>query len=291
MKIHFLLNERVHPQPNPAFVAAMALLGERGITVTSGIPDEALLSPERLVARHDLYVLKSQTELALSVASVLHDRGARFVNPFYGCALAQNKITAAARLAAAGVRVPRSWVTADFALLAELVARHPVIAKPYRGHRGAGVKVLRTVTDLRALAAPDQQPMLVQEFIASEDACDLKVYVAGEQVFAVRKPFSAESFRGTGEPCAVPPAVREMALRCGRAFGIGLYGIDIINGPNGPVVVDFNHSPGFRGVPDAAPVIAGHIEDVARGRTVLHIAPPALHAASAWADFLEETTA
>src|SRR5262249_46207212 len=112
MKIHFLLDEPAHSQPCPTFVAAMAMLAERGITASRGIPEAALLSPERLCVRHDLYVLNSRSELALSVAAVLHDRGAQFLNPSPACALAQNRITAASRLAAAGVAVPRSWVTA-----------------------------------------------------------------------------------------------------------------------------------------------------------------------------------
>ena len=60
---------------------------------------------------------------------------------------------------------------------------------------------------------------------------------------------------GTGVPCEVTPSVRDIALRCGRAFGLGLYGLDIIEGPDGPVVVDLNYSPGFRGVPDAAQLL------------------------------------
>ena len=288
-KIHFLLNERVHPEPNPIFGRAMALLSQRGYIVSSGIPEESLLEPDRLGARHDLYVLKSQTELALSIAGVLHDRGGRFLNPYQACAMAQNKITAASRLAAAGVPVPRCWLTTDFARLCDLASERPVIVKPYRGHRGAGVVVAHGPDDLAGIGLLDQ-PMLVQEFIPG-DGSDLKIYVVGKDVFGVRKRFSAESFRATGMPVAVTPQVREIALRCGRAFGIGLYGLDIIEGPEGPVVVDFNHSPGFRGVPDAAPLIARHVEDVLRGRTRLPETPPALRAPAAWRGFLQEVPA
>jgi ribosomal protein S6--L-glutamate ligase len=288
-KIHFLLNERVHPVPNPIFARAMALLEQRGFTISSGIPEEALLCPDRLGARHHLYVLKSQTELALSVAGVLHDRGGRFLNPYPACALAQNKITAASRLAASGVPVPRCWLTADFARLCELAAERPIVVKPYRGHRGAGVVVAHAPDDLVGIELGDQ-PMLVQEFIPGKGG-DLKVYVVGQNVFGVRKDFSAESFRATGTLVAVTPAVRAIALRCGAAFGIGLYGIDIIESPDGPVVVDFNHSPGFRGVPDAAPLIAQHVENVVRGRTRLPAVPPALKAQAAWGGFLQEIPA
>jgi hypothetical protein len=37
MKIHFLLDQRVQPEPNATFVAAMALLADQGFTVSRGI--------------------------------------------------------------------------------------------------------------------------------------------------------------------------------------------------------------------------------------------------------------
>ena len=117
--------------------------------------------------------------------------------------------------------------------------------------------------------------MLVQQFIAGTGE-DLKVYVVGEKVFAVRKPFSATSFGVPGVPCAVSSLVRDIALRCGRAFGLGLYGVDIIESAAGPVVVDLNYFPGYKGVPDAAALIAGYIEDYACGRTTLPDTLPAL---------------
>lgn len=275
MKIHFILNERVHAQPNPVFVAAMQMLERRGFAVTGGIPEEALLSPDRLWPEHDLYVLKSQTELALSVAGMLHDRGARIVNSWPACVLLQDKITAAGRLAAAQVPVPRSWITADFDLLRDLVAIQPLIVKPYRGHRGAGIVVVRSPADLGQVPRGGP-PMLVQQLVESGSG-DVKLYVARDEVFAVRKTFSAGSFRATGEPCAVTPRLRDIALRCGRAFGLCLYGVDIVEGPEGPVVVDLNYSPGFRGVPDAVPAIARVVEDCARGRGHLPVQPPVLH--------------
>jgi ribosomal protein S6--L-glutamate ligase len=273
MKIQFLLNQRVHPEPNPIFAAAISMLKCRGFTVSSGIAEEQLCAPDGLRPDHDLYVLKSQTELSLSLAGILHDRGGRFLNPYSACAMLQNKIVAANRLADAGVPVPRSWVTGDFSLLREIASMMPLIIKPYRGHRGAGIHVVRSPDELAGIPT-EKLPMLAQQFISGKGE-DLKVYVVGDQVFAVRKPFSAKSFSAIGKPCAVTPLVREIALRCGRAFGLGLYGLDIIEGPDGPVVVDINYSPGYRGVPDVAPLIARYVEDYACGRTTLPaILPP-----------------
>lgn len=280
MKIHFLLDEQVHSENHPTFVSAMAMLAERGFTVSRGIPEAALLCPDRLCVRHDLYVLKSRSELALSVAAVLHDRGAQFLNPYPACALAQNRLTAASRLAAAGVPVPRCWTTADFAMLCELATEHPVVVKPYRGAGGTQPLVAHHPDDLAGVALRDQ-PVLVQEFIAGH-APDLRVKVIGDDVFAVE--------RSTAAPVAVAAELREIALRCGRIFGLSVYGLDVVQGPDGPVVVDFHHAPRFAGIADAASLLARHIENVLGGRTKLLRDPPVLHV-TGWAGFLQGATA
>jgi glutathione synthase/RimK-type ligase-like ATP-grasp enzyme len=92
------------------------------------------------------------------------------------------------------------------------------------------------------------------------------VLMIGDEVFAVRKPFAADSFTRPGRPCPVSEAVREIALRSGEAFGLGLFGLDLIESPDGPVVVDVNYFPGYKGVEGAAPLIADFVRDYALER-------------------------
>jgi ribosomal protein S6--L-glutamate ligase len=263
MRILFLLARRVPPVPSPVLVDVARRLRDRGHAVDTIIVEEAVSVPERLSVEHDLYVIKSHTELTLSLAGVLHAKGARTLNPYPACATVQDKITAAVRLAAAGVPVPRSWMTGDLRLLAPLVDTWPVVVKPHRGHRGAGVVVVPDPATLAALP-PTAGPVLVQEHVRGCGE-DLKVYVVGEDVFAVRKPFSADSFTRPGRPAPVTPEVREVALRCGAAFGLGLYGLDVIESQDGPVVVDVNYFPGYKGVPDVAPLLADYVDRFASG--------------------------
>jgi ribosomal protein S6--L-glutamate ligase len=254
VRILVLAARRVPPVPSPMLVEVAERLRGRGHVLDHVIVEEAVSVPERLPLEYDLYVIKSHTELTLSLVGALHAQGARTLNPYPACAVVQDKIAAAARLAAAGVPVPRSWTTGDLRLLALEVDTWPVVVKPHRGHRGAGVLVVPDPVALAALP-PATGPVLVQEHVRGSDE-DLKVYVAGEEVFAVRKPFSADSFTRPGRPVPVTAAVREVALRCGGAFGLSLYGLDIIESPAGPVVVDLNYFPGYKGVPDIAPRIA-----------------------------------
>lgn len=274
MTLFFLLVRRVPPVQSPLLKEVFHLLERRGIAVGAGIAEEMVVRPDGLAPAYDLYVLKSHTELALSLAGVLDAQGGRFLNPYPSCLATQNKIVAARRLAAAGVPTPRCWVTGDLALMRSIAENGPLIIKPYLGHRGAGIRIVRHPDELQTVVP--QGPVLIQEYVAGVAGRgeDLKVYVVGDEVFAVRKTFSAASFAQPGRPCPVTPEVREIALRCGRAFGLGLYGLDVIEGPDGPVVVDLNHFPGYKGVPDVAPRVAAYIAAYAAGRLSLDLPRP-----------------
>ncbi len=58
--------------------------------------------------------------------------------------------------------------------------------------------------------------------------------------------------------------LRRLARRVGSALNLDIYGVDVVPGPDGPIVIDVNPFPGFRGVADAGTIIAGHILNVSR---------------------------
>lgn len=269
MRLFFMLVRRVPPVPSPVLVEVFELLARRGFQVESGIAEELVVRPDRLTVDHNLYVLKSHTELSLSLAAVLDTQGAAMLNPYRSCATTQDKIVASRRLHAAGVPAPRSWATGDFALVGGLLEETPLIVKPHRGHRGAGISIVRTASELASLTVTET-PTIVQEYVEGSGE-DLKVYVVGEEVFAVRKPFSESSFTVAGRPTTVTNELREIALSCGRVLGLGLYGLDLIESSAGPIVVDVNYFPGYKGVPDIAPLIADYIEDYANGSESLSL--------------------
>lgn len=262
MNFYFLLARRTPDVPSQIVLEVSSILRGRGHRVVSSIPEEELTSLEGPLEPHDLYLLKSYTELSLSLAGALRMRGASLINPYEGCAAARNKIVCYQVLKEFGVPVPRAWVTCDPSLLKQLVQQSPLIVKPYMGWRGEGIRIVRNEREIASLPS-FASPPLVQEYIEN-DGTDLRLYVAGKEVFGIRKRFSSTSFAKDGEPVAVTPEIREIALRCGRAFDLTLYGIDIIEGANGPCVVDVNYFPGYKGVPGAAGVVADCIESHGR---------------------------
>ena len=262
MHFYFLLARRTPDVPSQIILETSSILCQRGHHVASSIPEEELASLDDLPLDHDLCLLKSYTELSLSLAGALGAQGANLINPYEGCADARNKIVCYQVLKEFGVPVPKAWITCDKNLLKQLVQQRPLIVKPYMGWRGEGIRIARNEWEIDSLPAFTSPP-LIQEYIEN-DGTDLRLYVAGTEVFGIRKQFSSTSFAKNGDPVAVTPELREIALRCGRAFGLRLYGIDIIEGAGGPYVVDVNYFPGYKGVRGAAGVVADYVESHAR---------------------------
>jgi ribosomal protein S6--L-glutamate ligase len=142
-----------------------------------------------------------------------------------------------------------------------LSAERPLIIKPYIGGRAEGVQIVRSPGEL-AILQPPSEPVVIQEFIP--DADEIKVYVIGQDVFGIRKRETPSGSVRTA--CAVSPEIQSIALRCGRLFGLGLYGLDVLESLDGPLVVDVNYFPSYKGVPNAAQLVANFVDDYANGR-------------------------
>ena len=262
MNIHFLRS----PKPRNAVLEALySRLRESGFEVSESIPE--LGAPEvDLVPEFDLYVLKARGPLAVSVAAVLHRGGGRVVNDPAACTTLLDKIVSTAMLRRSGLPAPRTWAVTDAGALhtEAFASRLPLVIKPYDGIHSRDLTLVRdrdTLASLRGWSSP----MLVQEFI---DGCHhrYKLHVVGERVFATRKPFSLGGDPDDGVAIDPGEEMTTIARRCGRLFGLALYGLDVLVGRHGPVVVDVNSFPGYAGVRDAPEALADFIAQTARGR-------------------------
>src|SRR5213078_1944857 len=159
-------------------------------------------------------------------------------------------------------------------LLTPLLDRGPLVVKPFDGTCGLGVRVVHTEAELLADARPEHKPppILAQRYHPPQGR-DLTIYVIGERLFGVRKVFPARTeAEKYGEPFTPTAEQADIALRCGRAFGIDLYGVDLIESEGRTYVVDMSSIPGFKGVPDAPSHLASYFyaaaERAASGRPV-----------------------
>ena len=247
-------------RPSPVFVAAASLLEARGLTADLIMAGRmrALPEPHPL---HDLYIIKSGRSSAVTLAGLLHARGARCWPPYPLVAEHRNKILVADRLKAAGMPVPESFTTTDIDAVAELLPPGPVLLKPFSGSRGEGIIKITTPADLEAVPPYGDEPWLVQRYIPPDHGGSyLAVYRIGEELFGLRRRWPAPQQADT--LFELPAELVRVAEACGRIFDIDLYGVDIVMSGGAPFVVDMSLHAGFVGVPDAARRVADYMERV-----------------------------
>ena len=253
------------PRVSPVMGGVLKGLGERGAKTDLIVPEECSWNLSELRPAHDLYVLKSETSLALSLAGALTVAGGEVVNSFRAVNLARDKIAATAVLAGSGVPVPPSYATGEAALLLPQLDEGPLWVKPQRGTKGAGIQRLAFRKELDphrecrdAFGLP--LPFFAQQELPSNGK-DLKVYVVGEDVWAIERRFPAvtESEK-TGSPVELPRNIREAAVLCGRALGLELYGVDFLVATGDRfAAIDVNAFPGYKGVAEAPAALAAYI--------------------------------
>jgi ribosomal protein S6--L-glutamate ligase len=257
MKIGLLTLRHASASKSPLVPEVVALLRRWGAQVEIIHPEERCTPLSSLRVEHDLYVLKSESELALSLAGVFHATGAAIINPYLASSLMKDKIVAMRRLESRGVPVPATYVTGEPRRLAPLLKEGPLVLKPYRGSKGRGVHVVWDPDELDDVAGGG--PVLAQQYRRPEGP-DRKIYCIGGQLFGVLRRWPASTYEEKlGEAFTVDADLRAIAVRAGEAFGVDLFGMDVIISDGRPYVVDMQAFPGFKGVPDAALRLADYL--------------------------------
>src|SRR6266550_4184886 len=260
LRIGFLFRRPYGAGHVSIFPKTLQALADAGVVVDVIAGNGRVIDLSTVRVEHDLYVLKQISGIPMSLAGALHAQGAAIVNPYPVTVALRDKVIAARILEAAGAPMPATYVVSHPELLMPLLAR--------------GVLVVRNEAELLADARPSHKPppVLAQRYHPPEGR-DLKIYVIGERLFGVRKVFPARTeAEKYGEPFTPTAEQTEIALRCGRAFGIDLYGVDLIESEGKLYVVDMSSIPGFKGVPDAPSHLANYFyaaaERAARGESL-----------------------
>jgi ribosomal protein S6--L-glutamate ligase len=254
VRLAFLLTRHPDGGPSLIFREVVRLLRDRGADVQLVYLDEQLTDLRKLRVEHDLYVLKSGREIALSLAGALHALGAAILNPYPTAVMCRDKIMASRLLEAAGVPVPPSFVASRPAQLGPLLEEGPLVVKPYRGSHGDGVRIVHGISELLECGVDGGGPLFAQRYL-EPDGRDRKIYRIGDDVFGVER-----NREEPGRPFPVWRELRDIAFRCGSALGLSLFGFDVVMSEGRPYVVDFSSFPGFTGVPNASERIADYIE-------------------------------
>ena len=259
------------PAVNPVMRQLLDELAAAGAGFSVRVPEHEIVDPMRHVAEPppDLVLLKSATSLALSLAMADEAHGGRFLNSARATWCAHDKAAVVARLAAAGLPVPTTFLTAA---TVDGIPPPPGVdgawvTKPVYGVHGHGVAIHAAFpTAIAPTPVPpdayvvDDGTRLVQRRIGGDDV-DLKVYVAGDRCFAGAKRFDATSYATDRvEPIDLDPATADLVRAAGACLGLRCFGVDLRFDRSDPVIVDVNPFPGYRGFPAAVAVLRAEID-------------------------------
>ncbi len=161
---------------------------------------------------------------------------------------------------------------ADVVPAIEMVGGAPVVIKLLEGTQGIGVilapsrKVAEAI--IETLHGTNQQ-VLIQAFVKESKGRDIRAIVVGDRVVAaMRRVAQGDEFRsnvhrgGRVEPVELDATYQETAVRAAQIMGLRVAGVDMLEGNDGPLVMEVNSSPGLQGIESATNLdVAGAIID------------------------------
>lgn len=158
----------------------------------------------------------------------------------------------------------------------ERVGGAPVVIKLLEGTQGIGVILAPDIKVAEAIIETLQstkQNVLIQSFVKESKGRDIRALVVGDRVVAaMRRTAKGDEFRsnvhrgGSVERVDLDPEYERVAVRAAQIMGLKVAGVDMLEGVDGPLVMEVNSSPGLEGIEaatklDVAGAIIDHIDN------------------------------
>jgi RimK family alpha-L-glutamate ligase len=156
-----------------------------------------------------------------------------------------------------GISVPRTAVTenANEAVKAFNELGGDVVVKPIFGSRGIGSTRITDAevasTTFRAITFY-HGAIYLQEFV-HHGFSDIRAFIVDNHIVAAMRRVSDGwktnySQGARPEPIKLDKTIEEMAIKSAKLIKCKIAGVDILESPKGPLVVDVNSQPGWRGL-------------------------------------------
>jgi ribosomal protein S6--L-glutamate ligase len=197
------------------------------------------------------------TGWGMALVQDLVDRGATSAADAAAIGRAQDKLATTQRLSRAGIPTLRSVAVREPAHSVDAlraIGGAPVVIKEREGSQGERVHLAQDGASADALIqrlTASGATVLVQPFVASQPARDLRVLVVGGVATAAcwRHAASGEFRSNVHRGGRVEAAeVRELGESAARAMGLPLCGVDLLPDRGALVVLEVNASPGLKGI-------------------------------------------
>ena len=196
-------------------------------------------------------------------------------NTAHGIINSRDKLRSLQILSRHHIGIPRTTFVRDKKDVLPAIARvggAPVVIKRSEGTQGIGGLLAESVKQAGSiieLLQSQKQNVLIQKFVAESKGKDIRAFVVGDQVVAaMRRVAQGQEFRsnvhrgGIAEPVELDDNYRETAVRCAQILGLRVAGVDMLEGKDGPQVMEVNSSPGLEGIETSTELdVAGAVID------------------------------
>ena len=196
-------------------------------------------------------------------------------NTANGISSSRDKLRATQILSRHDIGIPATTFVrnrADIDAAIDRVGGAPVVVKLLEGTQGIGVilapdkKVAAAIIETLQSTAHN---VLLQRFVTESKGRDIRALVVGDRVVAaMRRVAQGDEFRsnvhrgGVAEPVDLDPEFERTAVQSAQIMGLRVAGVDILEGNDGPLVMEVNSSPGLEGIEGATSLdVAGSIID------------------------------
>ncbi len=217
----------------------------------------------------------SVTFYGLAVVRQFEQMGVFTLNGSHAIGVSRDKLRASQVLSRHNVGIPATAFVRDRAGVLpaiESVGGTPVILKLLEGTQGIGVILADSVKIAEAIIETLQstrQNVLIQKFVAESRGRDVRALVIGDRVVAaMRRVAKGDEYRsnvhrgGRTEAVELDEHYERTAIRAAQIMGLRVAGVDMLEGKDGPLIMEVNSSPGLEGIEGATKRdIAGMIEE------------------------------
>lgn len=246
------------------------------IDLQQGIPD--LYFRQKVLSDYDAVLPRigaSITYFGTAVVRQFQEMGVFCANSAHGISNSRDKLRSLQILSRHQIGIPRTTFVRDrkdVIPAIERVGGAPVVIKLIEGTQGIGVllaETMKAAESIIELLQSQKQNVLIQKFVAESKGKDIRAFVVGDRVVAaMRRVAQGQEFRsnvhrgGIAEAVELDEQYRETAVRAAQILGLQVAGVDMLEGKNGPQIMEVNSSPGLEGIETATGLdIAGAVID------------------------------
>ncbi len=196
-------------------------------------------------------------------------------NTANGIANSRDKLRALQIMSRHDLGIPNSAFVrnpAEVEAAVERVGGAPVVIKLLEGTQGIGVMLAPDAKIAQAIIETIRSTnnnVLIQQFVAESKGRDIRAFVVGDRVVAaMRRVAEGDEFRsnlhrgGRSESVKLDAEYERTAVRAAQIMGLRVAGVDMLEGNDGPLIMEVNSSPGLEGIETVTGLdVAGAIID------------------------------